>query len=91
LLLNLPFTKDKKEKPLPYYAVELSDEMAKVAVWQVDEGVVSVIRTSEVITVTGSKMDDYLQAVDMAIATVTVDGELEPKEVLYGLPPEWVD
>lgn len=91
MLLNLPFTKDKKEKPLPFYAVELSDEMVKVAVWQIDEGIVSVIRTSEVITINGSKMDDYLQAVDMAIATVMTDGEPDPKEVLYGLPPEWVD
>ncbi len=91
MLLNLPFTKEKKTKVIPYYAVEISDEIVKVAVWQVDEGVISVIRTSEVIQVTGSKMDDYLQAVDMAMATATIDGEDEPKEVLYGLPPEWVD
>lgn len=91
MLINLPFTKDKKDRPLPYYAVEISDEMVKVAVWQLDEGVVSVIRTSEIIQINGSKMDDYLQAVDMAISTTMIDGETDPKEVLYGLPPEWVD
>jgi hypothetical protein len=87
----LSLKKENEKQTEVYFAAEICDESVKVALWQVVEGQVEIIRTSDVIEINGKKLDDFLHAVDMAIATASEEGDPEPDKVIFGLPEEWVD
>ncbi|MEK7565772.1 MAG: hypothetical protein AAB506_01875 [Patescibacteria group bacterium] len=85
--MELPFFSAKKEPGKSYVALKISLKNLTVALWQIADGKVSVgkMQTTDL-----SDIKDLLPAADKAISEVTAGLIPEPKEILFGLPADWV-
>lgn len=87
----LPFKKDKKQAPEIYFAIEINEEIIKSSIWKIVEEGIEVLKVSQAISIENSKKESALDAVDMALATISDDLETEPNKVIFGLPEDWVE
>lgn len=86
--MELPFLSSKKEPGKNYVALKITLQNLSAALWQIDGGkvVVGKIQTAPV-----NNISDLLPASDKIISEVTADILPEPKDILFGLPPDWVE
>jgi hypothetical protein len=83
----------KRQAPTsePYFALEISHELVKAALWTVEDGVVSIINIGEIINLSDDSDETLLRSVDMALATANDEIDQEPDKVIFGLPEYWLD
>ncbi len=81
----------KKENIESYFALEITHDLVKAAIWSVNDGVVSIVNIGEVIHVENDEPQGLLDAVDMALETANDELDQEPDKIVFGLPEHWVD
>jgi len=83
----------KEEKKENFFALTISSEKVKSAIWTIEKGVTKVVSIGE--SASWSEEGDLLDAVDKTLSsateTFTPEEEVEePNKVIYGLAEDWV-
>src|SRR3989344_5448315 len=74
-----------------FFAVELTDDTVKTAVWTVVEGQTKVVAVGPLKTWDGKSQEALLAAVDQSISAASEKLSSEPTGVIFGLPESWSD
>jgi hypothetical protein len=89
LLIKL---KRKEEKNQEYFfAVEITEEIIKTAVWTVTDGQTQVVKVGQSQTWDGQTQDKLVSALDQSISAISANISPEPSGVIFGLPEAWMD
>ena len=83
----------KEEKKEYFFALTISSERVKSAIWTIEKGATKVVSVGE--STSWSEEGDLLDAVDKTLSsateTITPEEEVEePNKVIYGLAEDWV-
>lgn len=80
-----------KAKPKPFLALELTDEIAAAAVWQVVDGKTDIAALGIPVEWNGDKEDagELITAVDATISNATEGMGDNINEVIFGIAPSW--
>ena len=79
----------KKEINKKYLAIRIGTQSVTGVVWEVLSGKVELGKLVH-LPVTSTKIEDFLPVADKVVTAVILGVIPEPKEVLFGLPPDWV-
>lgn len=81
----------EKDKPKPFLAVELTDEIVQAAVWHVEEGKTEIIAIGTPVEWDGDKAEagELVTAADATISNATEGLAEEIGEVIFGLAGSW--
>ncbi|MBU1085198.1 hypothetical protein KKB06_02515, partial [Patescibacteria group bacterium] len=91
-LKNLLTKLKNKEEPLEqFFALEISDDIVKSAVWTVDDGHTKVVKIGSLNSWDGKSDEKLLNAVDQSITDASKNLEKEPSGVIFGLPETWIE
>ena len=89
LLIKL---KHKEENHQEYFfAVEITEELIKTAIWTVIDGQTQVVKVGHSQTWDGQAQDKLVRAIDQSISAISVNISPEPSGVIFGLPESWLD
>ena len=83
--------KSKEETPEHFFALELSEDSVKSAVWTVLNGHTKVVKIGSVQAWDGQDKDKLLTAADQSISSATDNLIPEPTGIIFGLPETWLD
>jgi hypothetical protein len=83
--------KHKEEIPEHFFALEISDDVIKSAVWTVVDGHTKVVKIGSSESWNGQNPDSLLKAVDQSISHASENILPEPSGVVFGLPESWLD
>jgi len=83
--------KSKEEAPEQFFALEISDDIVKSAVWTVVDGHTQVVKIGSTETWDGQDPDSLLKAVDQSITQASNNLTPEPSGVVFGLPEAWLN
>jgi len=83
--------KTKEEAPEQFFALEISDDIVKSAVWTVVDGRTQVVKIGSTETWDGQDPDSLLKAVDQSITQASDNLVPEPSGVVFGLPEAWLN
>jgi len=83
--------KHKQELPENFFALELSDDIIKSAVWTVVDGHTKVVKIGSPESWDGQNPDSLLKGVDQSISHASENILPEPSGVVFGLPESWLD
>ena len=83
--------KHKEEAPEQFFALEISDDAIKSAVWTVEEGHTKVVKIGSTKSWDGQDQEKLLSAVDQSITDASNGLEKEPSGVIFGLPETWIE
>ena len=89
LLIKL---KRKEEKNQEYFfAVEITEEIIKTAVWTVTDGQTQVVKVGQPQAWDGQTQNKLVSAIDQSISAISANISPEPSGVIFGLPEAWMD
>jgi len=89
LLIKL---KRKEEKNQEYFfAVEVTEEIIKTAVWTVTDGQTQVVKVGQPQAWDGQTQNKLVSAIDQSISAISANISPEPSGVIFGLPEAWMD
>ena len=81
-----------KEAPAEhFFALNLSDETVKAAVWTVKEGQTQVVNLGKGAKWDGKNQESLLKAADQSLSQASQELKPGPNGVIFGLPDTWVD
>lgn len=83
--------KHKPEAPEHFFALELSDDVIKSAVWTVVDGHTKVVKIGSTESWDGQDQEALLKVVDQSISQALNNVSPEPSGVVFGLPESWLD
>ncbi len=83
--------KAKEEAPEQFFALEISDDIVKSAVWTVIDGRTQIVKIGSTETWDGQDPDSLLKAVDQSITQASENLTPEPSGVVFGLPETWLN
>ncbi|MDZ7586812.1 MAG: hypothetical protein U0946_03580, partial [Patescibacteria group bacterium] len=89
LLIKL---KHKEEKhPEYFFAVEITEELIKTAIWTVADGQTQVVKLGQSQVWDGQTQEKLVSAIDQSISEISAHISPEPSGVIFGLPESWLD
>ncbi|MEA3355429.1 MAG: hypothetical protein U9Q63_03025 [Patescibacteria group bacterium] len=83
--------KNKEEAPEQFFALEISDDIVKSAVWTVLDGHTKIVKIGPINQWDGKTSENLLNAVDKSISKASKNLEKEPSGVIFGLPETWIE
>ena len=83
--------KHKEEVPEQFFALELSDDTIKSAVWTVIDGHTKVVKIGSNQTWDSKNSNSLIEKVDQSISDASENITPEPSGVVFGLPESWLD
>jgi len=89
LLIKL---KRKEENRQEYFfAVEITEEIIKTAIWTVTDGQTQVVKVGQSQAWDGQTQEKLVSAIDQSISAISANISPEPSGVIFGLPEAWMD
>jgi hypothetical protein len=76
---------NKEEKQEPFFAIQVSDDLIKSALWLIEEGKVKVLAVGE--NQSWEAPSEILEAVDASLPAGEEEG---PQKVIFGVAADWV-
>lgn len=84
--------KHKEENHQEYFfAVEVTEELIKTAIWTVADGQTQVVKVGQSQTWDGQTQEKLVSAIDQSISAISANISPEPSGVIFGLPEAWLD
>jgi len=84
--------KRKEENHQEYFfAVEVTEELIKTAVWTVTDGQTQVVKVGQPQAWDGQTQNKLVSAIDQSISAISANISPEPSGVIFGLPEAWMD
>ncbi len=83
--------KQKEELLEQFFAIEISDEIIKTAVWTVIDGHTKIVKIGSFKSWDGQDADLLLKAIDQSISNASGNLKPEPSGAIFGLPESWLD
>ncbi len=84
--------KHKEENHQEYFfAVEITEEIIKTAIWTVTDGQTQVVKIGQSQTWDGQTQEKLVSAIDQSISAISANISPEPSGVIFGLPEAWMD
>lgn len=83
--------KHKEELPEQFFALELSEDTIKSAVWTVLDGHTKVVKIGSNQTWDGKNESALIEKVDQSISDASENLDPEPSGVIFGLPELWLE
>ncbi|MCG2691714.1 hypothetical protein L6272_02690, partial [Microgenomates group bacterium] len=84
--------KRKEESHQEYFfAVEITEELIKTAIWTVTDGQTQVVKVGQSQTWDGQTQEKLVSAIDQSISAISANISPEPSGVIFGLPEAWMD
>ena len=83
--------KAKEEAPEQFFALELSDDILKSAVWTVLDGQTKVVKIGSNQIWDGKNETALIEKVDQSISDASDNLDPEPSGVVFGLPETWLE
>ncbi len=81
-----------KEAPAEhFFALNLSDETVRAAVWTVKEGQTQVVNLGKGAKWDGKNQESLLKAADQSLSQASQELKPEPNGVIFGLPDTWTE
>jgi len=88
-LSNLFANKSKATEPDYFLAIEIHESLIKTALWEVAEGVPSVVNIGSFES--WADEDSLINGVDASLEQAVKVIKSEPRKVIFGLPDSWID
>lgn len=88
-LVNLFGNKSKPSEPDYFLAIEIHESLIKTALWEVAEGVPSVVNVGSFES--WADEDSLINGVDASLEQAVKVIKSEPRKVIFGLPDSWID
>lgn len=84
--------KHKEENHQEYFfAVEITEEIIKTAIWTVTDGQTQVVKIGQSQVWDGQTQEKLVSAIDQSISAISANISPEPSGVIFGLPESWLD
>lgn len=84
--------KHKEENNQEYFfAVEITEEIIKTAIWTVTDGQTQVVKIGQSQAWDGQTQEKLVSAIDQSISAISANISPEPSGVIFGLPEAWLD
>lgn len=84
--------KRKEEKNQEYFfAVEITDDLIKTAIWTVTKGYTKVIKVGQTHAWDGQTPEKLVAVIDQSISAISANISPEPSGVIFGLSEAWMD
>ena len=83
--------KHKEEAPEQFFALELSDDTIKSAVWTVLDGQTKVVKLGSNQIWDGKNETQLIEKIDQSISDASENLDPEPSGVVFGLPETWLE
>ncbi|OGD61888.1 hypothetical protein A2160_00815 [Candidatus Beckwithbacteria bacterium RBG_13_42_9] len=74
-----------------FFALEISQDHVKSAVWVVEEGKTQVLKVGTIEEWQENEEESFLKSADETISSASEGIIPEPKGILFGLPEDWVE
>ncbi|HCW31651.1 TPA: hypothetical protein DGD59_02955, partial [Candidatus Collierbacteria bacterium] len=88
-LVNLFGNNTKTKEPDLFLAIEIHESLIKTALWEVVEGIPSVIKVGSFES--WEDEDSLINGVDASLEQAVKDIDSEPRKVIFGLPDSWIN
>ncbi len=82
--------KHQEEEPKKFLSLELTDEIAQVAVWHVRDSRTEVVKIGTLENWNGEDSEKLISSIDTSLSKAVEGLDPEPSEVILGLPFHWV-
>ncbi len=83
--------KAKQDLPEQFFALELSDDTIKSAVWTVLDGHTKVVKIGSIKSWDGKNSNLLIEKIDQSISDASENLDPEPSGVVFGLPEPWLE
>jgi len=83
--------KQKEEIPEQFFAIEISDDVVKTAVWTVIDGHTQIVKIGSFESWNDQDKDSLLKTIDQSISNASENLNPEPSGAVFGLPESWLD
>ena len=94
--MNLPFFRKNhpRDRQNFFYALEISHEVVKSAIWGVYNGRSQALSVGSNALWDDKLSESFLQACDQSLSDASVrldpSGKIQPEKLILGLPPDWI-
>ena len=88
-LVNLFGNKSKPTEPEYYLAIEIHESLIKTALWEVLDGIPSVVDVGSYESWTDE--ESLINGVDASLEQAVKAIKSEPRKVIFGLPDSWIE
>ena len=87
------FTKFKQKEEIPeqFFAIEISDDIVKTAVWTVVDGHTKIVKIGSFESWNDQDKDSLLKTIDQSVSNASENLDPEPSGAVFGLPESWLD